>query len=611
MGILFVYGLLLCRYYGLYLYMANPTRLKAIIVLLLLLFSNSRDVLAQQWLWARSPTCSAPSQGGSEGWLVKNDAAGNVFMAGYYYGSQICFGSNTFYNPVNSANNTQSLLVKYDNAGNLLWSAASSNGQSKPISIATDAAGNLLLYGVYTTSSIQFGSTVLNNPGFDFVNPLLNKAFYLIKYDASGAVLWAQTSGSNISPDPTNLHSGGIATDADNCVYITGTFSTPVLAVGTKSVGNAGGSNGTTDMFLAKYAADGSITWLKSFGGLKDDYAADLAIGPGGNLYLAGNYSSGFINFGSTTLYSQFKKAFVAALDSSGSALWAKAGETKGKAEAVAVTAANDIYIAGGFTDTVNFGDYFSCNFNGGYYLMKFDAAGNVNSGTILSFTQPVSTCCYAYGLTADKCNNIWLSANLDKNAGLKLDNSTTLSAPAGSSDPMFFAGFNESGQLVANVALKSGAGNNTGLSNTGLSADSKGNIYLSGDYRVLNPFVLGPDSLRIYNNAIATIFVAKYSTALACDTVVTPPSKYPDIPIITINPNPASQDCVLDYNGSLGTGAASVAIRDIAGKLIATYPLTGHQTILPVGYLPQGIYVCMVKVEARPIYTILLSVLR
>ncbi len=585
--------------------------IRCVMGLLLLLMACGGNCCAQGWMWARSATCGAPSQGGSEGWLVRNDGADNVFMAGYYYGSEICFGGSTFYNPINAANNTQSLIVKYDSAGRLLWSAASAAGQSKPISIAVDAGGNLLLYGVYTTSSIQFGTIVITNPGFNTADPLLNKAFYLVKYDPSGAILWANTSATNIYPDPTNLHAGGITTDGASNVYITGTFNTVGFTIGASSVGNAGGGNGTTDVFLAKYASDGNLIWLKSFGGLKDDYAADLATGPDGRLYMVGNYSSGFINFGSTTLYTQVKKAFIAAIDSAGNAVWAKAGETRGKAEGVAVTAANDIYITGGFTDTVNFDDYFSCNFNGGYYLLKFDAAGHVKSGKVLSFTQPVSTCCYAYGLTADKCNNIWLSANLDKNAGLKLDNTTTLNAPAGSSDPMFFAGFGSDGVLVANVALKSGAGNNTGLSNTGLSADGSGNIFVSGDYRVLNPFVVGPDSLRIYNNAIASIFVAKYSPKLACDTSTVPPNPYPDVPVITISPNPASYECVLDYNGTLGTGPAAVAIRDIAGKLIATYPLTGHQTILPVGYLPQGVYVCMLKVEARPIYTILLAVMR
>jgi hypothetical protein len=205
----------------------------------------------------------------------------------------------------------------------------------------------------------------------------------------------------------------------------------------------------------------------------------------------------------------------------------------------------------------------------------------------------------------------VWLSSNLDNGAGLVLDGTHTLYPPTGSTDPVFFAGYSGDGSLVGYAALKSGAGNNTGLSNTGLAADTSGNIYLSGDYRLQSPFVIGNDSLYIYNGAIATIFVAKYHPALACDTAITPPPVYPDVPIITITPNPAAYECVLDYNGSLGTGEANVALRDIAGRLIATYPITARKTILPISNLANGIYLCMVKVGAHPLYTILLSVAR
>ena len=228
-----------------------------------------------------------------------------------------------------------------------------------------------------------------------------------------------------------------------------------------------------------------------------------------------------------------------------------------------------------------------------------------------MCFTGTITPCCSAYGLTTDGCNNVWLSANLDNVEGIVLDNANTLHAPAGSNDPMFFVGYSATGGLVDGIALPSGAGNSTGLANTGLSVDTSGNIYVSGDYRLFNPFVIGNDSLYIHNGANATIFVAKYHPNTICDTPIAPPPVSPDVPIITISPNPASNECVLDYNGSLGTGAANVSIRDIAGKLIATYPITGRKTILPISYLPQGVYVCMVKVEARPIYTLLLVLVK
>ena len=569
----------------------------------------SKVACAQGWVWARSPSCGSVN-GGSEGWLVKTDASDNVYLAGYYYGGNICFGGYTFYNPVNSANNIQALIIKYDSSGNVKWAKASAGGQSRPIGIATDYSGNLFVFGFFTTYSITFDTHTLYNPVFDTANPLENNCYFLLKYNAAGDLMWAKNGSGKINPVGDVLHPGGVAADAGGNVYISAIYNTPTFTIGKDTLFNAG-NTGTNDFFIAKYDTAGNPTWAKSFGGISDDYISDIAISNNNNIGLTGYYHSGLIKFGATRLYTSNENAFIAVLDTAGAVLWAHSSESKGNAKAIAFDKTNSVYIAGGFTSSIAFINYSFSNNNGGYYLMKFDSAGNETGGMGIYFTIPAATCCQAYGLTTDACDNVWISANMDKFAGLMLGNGTTINAPSGSSDPIFIAGYTANGSLMGNATLKSGAGNNTGLSNTGLSADSKGRVYLCGDYHAIDPFVVGNDSLHIRNNASATIFVAKYNTASSCDSIIIPPPVYPAVPIITIIPNPAAYECTLDYNGSLGTGEANVAIRDVTGKLINTYSITGRQTHIPLGGLPAGVYICMVKVGSHPVYTICLAVVK
>ncbi len=562
---------------------------------------------AQKWLWAREAGCGA-NQGGTKGWLTKTDQNDNVYMAGYYSGDSVCFGSSVYYNPVNPHNNIHTILVKYDSAGNLLWSRASSNGQSRPISMATDALGNVLVFGFFTTQTINFGTLLLTNPAFDTLHPAFDTCFYVVKYNPSGNLVWARNGSSNIRPNGDFLHPGGIGTDAAGNVYIASTYTRPYIVIGPDTLYNQGSASGTDDMFVARYDSAGTLIWAKSFGGLKDDYLTDLAVGTDGKIYIAGYYTSGFVRFGSNTIYSSSQNAFLACLDNNGNPLWAKSSGNTATAKALATDNNNHIYLSGGFTSSVQFGSNTLQSPFGGFYLYRFNDSGTVLGAIGVYPTAGYAACCTSLGIVADNCNNIWISAIGDVLTSIQLNSATIIHPPAGSVDPMFFAGFSPSGSLVGSAYLPSGAGYNTGLANTGFSADAKGDVYLCGDFRAIDPFVLGADTLHNHNGEASTMFLAKYQPVATCDTSVNP--VYPDVPVITIYPNPASYSCTLNYLGNIGAGAM-VAIRDISGRELSIYPITGIKTELPLAGLGNGIYMCVIKIQGRASYTIKLVVLK
>src|SRR5437870_4209892 len=56
-------------------------------------------------------------------------------------------------------------------------------------SVTTDASGNVYTTGNFTSASMTFGGVTVSGPG--------NGNFFVVKYDASGNVLWARSAVGN------------------------------------------------------------------------------------------------------------------------------------------------------------------------------------------------------------------------------------------------------------------------------------------------------------------------------------------------------------------------------------------------------------------------------
>src|SRR6185369_12691602 len=97
--------------------------------------------------------------------------------------------------------------AKYDPEGNVLWAAsAGGTGTDNGTGIGVDAAGNCYITGHFSSTSITFGATTLTRTGSENV--------FVVKYDASGNVLWANRAGG------TGFDAGsGIAVDAAGNSY--------------------------------------------------------------------------------------------------------------------------------------------------------------------------------------------------------------------------------------------------------------------------------------------------------------------------------------------------------------------------------------------------------
>lgn len=201
----------------------------------------------------------------------------------------------------------------------------------------------------------------------------LNNA--IIKYDAAGNELWRVNINGSVELN------GIYSTGAD--LVAVGTFSNN-LVLGTNTLT----SNGSTDIFVAKYNANGNLMWAKNYGGPSTDKGTSLCADAAGNIYFTGSFSFN-IFFDSIQLTDSCNsQMFIAKLNSSGNAQLATGGRcmyssnssTYSHGVRIAVDAQNNIYTVGDYT--YFFIDTIALTGGGGptsiHYMAKFNPAFQV-----------------------------------------------------------------------------------------------------------------------------------------------------------------------------------------------------------------------------------------
>ncbi len=296
-------------------------------------------------IWAKK----AGGPGGDYSNSIAVDNVGNSYITGYFNSSSIAFGSTTLTNPFSSSGGYKYFAVKYDAAGSVVWAKSAGGTNDAGNSIAVDATGNTYLAGAFMATT-SFDTDTLTSNG--------SKDIFIVKYDASGNVVWAKSAGGSNEDAGT-----GIAIDASGNSYITGYYKSYTIVFGTTTMTNSGIPDG--NVLVAKYDALGNPLWAKQAISYGNDFGLGIAVDAGGNAYITGNYNNANIIFGSTTLTNTSTGTtaigdfFAAKYDATGTELWAKNLSSSYGAwgVSIALDGAGSCYIAGFFEDpTLSFG---------------------------------------------------------------------------------------------------------------------------------------------------------------------------------------------------------------------------------------------------------------
>lgn len=269
-------------------------------------------------------------------YALASDSAGNIYAAGY---TEDSLHGQT------SATDFDIIITKYDANGVHQWTRQPGTpDRDVAYALTSDTAGNIYAAG-YTDGALD-GQT---NAGL--------QDLFITKYDTSGTRLWTRQLGSAASD-----YANSITSDAAGNIYVAG-YTWGAL--------DGQASAGGTDLFITKYNASGVKQWTRQLGTAENDVAYAISSDSAGNIYAAGGTAGaldGQSNAGSSDL-------FITKYDASGTMQWTRLLGSAGWDFAYALTtdSAGNVYAAG-YTDSALDGQT-SAGFQD-LIITKFDANG-------------------------------------------------------------------------------------------------------------------------------------------------------------------------------------------------------------------------------------------
>ncbi|HET6992876.1 MAG TPA: gliding motility-associated C-terminal domain-containing protein [Bacteroidia bacterium] len=259
------------------------------------LFITQYDPLGNP-VWAKSAGGNAEDYGIS----LAADAAGNVFLTGYFSSPTLSFGTSTISNA--GGGTYDILLAEYNITGNLIR-VQSLGGPYTDFAnyISIDASDNIFIAGAFYSQTINFGSVNLANTD---ITGGSSDAF-LVKSDSAGNFQWAKQAGGS------NVENGWSVSDDNNGnIYFIGHFYSPSIQIDNNTIYYP--ANGTDPVFIVKYDEAGNLICYSSLISGGDDEIA-VAGDAFGNVFVGGDFVPTPFILGNDTLSSNgFEAPFVA-----------------------------------------------------------------------------------------------------------------------------------------------------------------------------------------------------------------------------------------------------------------------------------------------------------
>jgi hypothetical protein len=310
-----------------------------------------------------------------------------------------------------------------------------------------------------------------------------------------GAHVWSKDFGGTGAFDSAVLW--GMAVDDLGELATTGTIQNTVN-LGTGSMTSAG----ATDIFVAKYASNGTPLWSRRIGGSMGDVGKAVAIDGSGSVYITG-YFRGTVDFGGGPISTSTTSAFLAKYSSTGLHQWSKklstAGSGTDEGTALALDVNGSVIVGGSIYQTSDFGGGPLTSAGGqDVFLAKYSSAG-VHTWSLRMG-----------GASDDVVNHVTLDASggpvvTGYFSGSANFGGGTLSS-AGGKD-IYLAKYSSTGSHVWSKRI-GGSLDDVAAS---VAVDGGGNVVLTGNFASSSVDFGGG---ALLNSGGADIFLAKYSSA-------------------------------------------------------------------------------------------------
>lgn len=307
---------------------------------------------------------SGPTNGDVVVNSITSDPSGNVFAAGKFtrtarFGGQLTVDAGGVTRT--SVYSNDAFIIKYNPSGVFQWisviAAAATPQGSKSIEGIRVSSNAIFVVGTYS-ARIEFGSGISLTSTLDGAS--YSNDIFIAKYDLSGNCIWARSAGSNKTD-----YGWGMAIDATDNIYFTGTFQSTANFGGTNITSGGGAGSTVSNIYLAKYDTNGNRLWVR-FG------SSTTSMGSGFYRYQIGldNVSSVFItgflppsatvNFGSAiSNASTVNSMFVTKFSTAGTHNWTRQYTATGGVTASGISASgSSVFVGGSFIGVSDFGNF-------------------------------------------------------------------------------------------------------------------------------------------------------------------------------------------------------------------------------------------------------------
>lgn len=351
-----------------------------------------------------------------------------------------------------------------------------------------------------------------------------------------------------------------VAVNSSGNIYVTGYF------LGTVNFGATSKTAvGTRDAFVAKYNSSGSLQWVQTAGGAGSNiFSRAISLDNSGNVLITGNFS-GTVNFGATSKTSAgVGDIFVAKYNSTGVLQWVQTAGGIDSATEIALDATGDVYVAGSFSQTANFGavsktsaggkDIFIAKYSNSGTLQWVQSAGGTSDDT-------------SSGIALDASGSVIITGNFIGSADFGGISKTSV----GGGSNIFVAKYSP---LTTSWVWVQTAGNTIGAANSNdVVVDAAGNILIMGVYQgTMNFEGISKTSIGI------DIFLAKYSNTGSVQWVQTVESTVFNSNGYDIDVDASGNVVIIgDFVDTISFGEISKTNGGTASTFAAKYNTTGE----------------------------------
>lgn len=240
---------------------------------------------------------------------INIDNQGNIIQIGKY------IADVTFYGGVTTLTSSysgiqQNYISKFDQDGNLLWAKTFKGNNNNSLIRTVTSDNNSYYFSGQYTDSLYLDAFAINSVSS-------TRDMMLFRTDLNGNVQWVRKV-TGTADEFLYRH----YTDFSSYQYVAGYYASPSLIIDStatetslKTCPNQGGN----DIYLACYAFDGTLQWVRSYGSTGDDKSTGVYANAD-HVIFTGSYT-GNIAFGSFNLTNSSTDAFMLETDRNGNVL--------------------------------------------------------------------------------------------------------------------------------------------------------------------------------------------------------------------------------------------------------------------------------------------------